>query len=544
MKVKTKKIISFLMCLCLILSTLAVSAVSVGAETSGDYTYTVSNGKATITKCDTSISGDITIPSELGGSPVTSIGSMAFYYCTSLKSVTIGNSVTSIGGMAFYSCSSYLTIYGYKNSEAEKYAKNNNINFVALSHTHSYTAEITKQPTCTEKGVKKYTCLCGESYTEEVPAIGHTEVVDKAVSPTCTEKGLTEGKHCSVCDEVLVKQEVVPAKGHDYKEDIFKYQVATCTEPGYKVYVCSRCGDESKVADVPAQGHKVECVETKNATCTDDGFKIYKCSLCDYSVKEVIKAVGKHTDVVDKSVTPTCTEIGLTEGKHCSVCGEVLVAQEVVPALGHTEVNDKAVAPTCTKTGLTEGKHCSVCDEVLVKQEVVPVLGHTEVVDKAVSPTCTKTGLIEGKHCSVCGEILVKQKSIPTKVHSYKWVVTKKASYVSNGLKSYKCSVCGKVLKTATIAKLKLKTPSFSVSAGKKLFKIKYTKVTGATGFQVKYTIGKKTVTKTFNQAKSVTKTISGLKKGSYKVQIRAFVKQGSKTAYSDWTKAKTVKVK
>lgn len=120
-----------------------------------------------------------------------------------------------------------------------------------------------------------------------------------------------------------------------------------------------------------------------------------------------------HTEAVEKAVEPTCTETGLTEGKHCSVCSAVLVEQKVVPAKGHTEVVDKAVAPTCTKTGLTEGKHCSVCGEVLVEQKVVKANGHTEVVDKAVAPTCTKTGLTEGKHCSVCDAVLVEQEVVP-----------------------------------------------------------------------------------------------------------------------------------
>lgn len=46
-------------------------------------------------------------------------------------------------------------------------------------------------------------------------------------------------------------------------------------------------------------------------------------------------------------------------------------------AIPHTEVVDKAVEPTCTETGLTEGKHCSVCSAVLMEQEVVPALGFT-----------------------------------------------------------------------------------------------------------------------------------------------------------------------
>ena len=81
-----------------------------------------------------------------------------------------------------------------------------------------------------------------------------------------------------------------------------------------------------------------------------------------------------HSIVTDESVNPTCSLTGLTEGSHCSVCGEVIVPQEIIPALGHTIVIDPAVNPTFTETGLTEGSHCSVCGEVIVPQEIVPVL--------------------------------------------------------------------------------------------------------------------------------------------------------------------------
>ena len=68
-------------------------------------TYEIEDGKVTITGCDTSLSGDIVLPSKIEGKPVTSIGGKAFYKCSSLTGVTIPNSVTIIGSPAFNGCS-------------------------------------------------------------------------------------------------------------------------------------------------------------------------------------------------------------------------------------------------------------------------------------------------------------------------------------------------------------------------------------------------------------------------------------------------------
>ena len=149
-----------------------------------------------------------------------------------------------------------------------------------------------------------------------------------------------------------------------------------------------------------------------------------------------------HTIVIDAAIPPTCAETGLTEGKHCSVCGEVIKSQEYIKPFGHTEIIDKAVAPTCTEAGLAEGKHCSVCGDILVAQEIVKAPGHSEIIDEAVAATCTASGKTEGKHCDVCGEILVAQEIIPANGHASEVAAITPPTATQNGSTTYTCSVC------------------------------------------------------------------------------------------------------
>lgn len=115
MKTKVKKFLAAVLVAIVLLSSAPLSGVAdfdwgslfatkAAAEgsTEGYYTYSVSDGNAIITKFDSSVYGDIKIPSTLGGYPVTGIGERAFYECDGLKSVTIPDSITDIGTHAFY----------------------------------------------------------------------------------------------------------------------------------------------------------------------------------------------------------------------------------------------------------------------------------------------------------------------------------------------------------------------------------------------------------------------------------------------------------
>jgi len=105
-----KRVIKVLLAIAVVVSLLVAVNLVANAATEGIYTYTVRNGEATITGCDTSVCGNIVIPSTLGGYSVTTIGSWAFDNCISLTSVTIPNSVTTIGSWAFYNCTSLTSV--------------------------------------------------------------------------------------------------------------------------------------------------------------------------------------------------------------------------------------------------------------------------------------------------------------------------------------------------------------------------------------------------------------------------------------------------
>ncbi len=305
---------------------------------------------------------------------------------------------------------------------------------------HNYQTVVVK-PTCTEKGYTTYTCsACGDTYVDNyVGELGHTEVVDKDVKPTCTTTGLTEGKHCSVCNEIIIEQEVIAVLGH--AEEVIKGKEATCLEDGLtdgiKCSVCDEILEEQEV--VPAIGHNYQTV-VANPTCTEKGYTAYTCSACGNTyVDNYVDATG-HTEVVDKAINPTCTTTGLTEGKHCSVCNEIIVEQEVISVLGHVEEVVKGYEATCLKDGLTDGIKCSVCDEILEEQEVIPAIGHNYQTVIA-NPTCTEKGYT-AYTCSACGDTYV-DNYVEALGHTYgEWIIDVVATCTTKGSKHKVCEVC------------------------------------------------------------------------------------------------------
>ena len=325
---------------------------------------------------------------------------------------------TEDGNTEYYTCSACGKIFKDESGTQETSVEAEKL----VATGHSLTKTDAKEPTCTEDGNNEYyTCsACGKVFkdadgktetsveAEKIAATGHAMTKTDAKAATCTEDGNNEYYSCSAC-------------GKAFKDADGKIETTVEAE---------------KIA---ATGHTMTKTDAKAATCTEDGNTAYwHCSVCKKYFSDengsteialddtVVKA--HHTMTKTDAKEPTCTAEGNNAYYTCSVCGKVFkdeagtqpttVEAETLEKKAHTPVVDAAVAATCAKTGLTEGSHCSVCNEVLVAQKVVDKIPHTVVVDAAVEPTYSSTGLTEGKHCSVCNEVIEKQTVIPAKSES------------------------------------------------------------------------------------------------------------------------------
>lgn len=187
----------------------------------------------------------LTVPTE-----VKSVQQNAFAGCTGMKSVTFLGSAPVIHEKAF--TKDVATVYYPQADPSWSSCVGNQYGGTLTweAHSHRYTASVVA-PTCTEQGYTIYQCTDCKSYylSQYVSETGHKPVADAAVEATCMKSGLTEGSHCSVCNEALIPQETVPVLPHHFTA-YTSNQDATYEADGTKTAVCEYgCGTKNTVAD-------------------------------------------------------------------------------------------------------------------------------------------------------------------------------------------------------------------------------------------------------------------------------------------------------
>ena len=323
---------------------------------------------------------------------VTSIGNHAFSYNYELTQVTGCQSVSHVGDFAFHHADPReINLPGIKTIGAGAFSACNNLQKLTLG------------PGLTRVGSKAFSAYYHslDLYISDLAAwcnIDFEYIPDGAMKRISSNPlWLTENFYCNgeLITDLVIPDGVTTIKNYAFAEYDYLTSVTvpeSVNTVGADVFFGAFFDFVHFLGDAPA---------FQSDSFTKSSFTAYYPADDDTWTEEVRQQYGgtvtwkpvcsgPHTEAIDEAVPPTCTQTGLSEGKHCAACGLILVPQQTVPVIPHTEESIPAVAPTCTETGLTTGVKCSVCGEILTPQETVPALPHT-----FVDGTCTVCGAPE-----------------------------------------------------------------------------------------------------------------------------------------------------
>ena len=419
---------------------------------------------------------------------------------------------------------------------------------------------ITEEPTCTTTGTQMRTCsVCKKVETQTIEALGHKEVIDKAVAATCTKTGLTEGIHCSVCDAVIKAQEVIPATGKHSFGEWKTTKPATCTATGTKTRTCSVCG-KVETATIAKTAHKYVNTVVK-PTYTAQGYTLHKCSVCGASYKDNYTAKLTIANMSGfKAKSKSYNSITLQWNKNTSATGYELqkwngkkwVALTKIAKNSTTTYTVKSLKASATykyriRAYKTIGKatQYSGYKELSVNTNPSNMSGF-----KAKSKSYNSITLQWNKNTSATGYELQKWDG-------KKWVaLTKitKNSTTTYTVKSLKASTTykyrirayktiGKATQYSGYKELSVNTNPSNMSGFKAKSKsynsitLQWNKNTSATGYELQKWNGKKWVALTkITKNSTTTYTVKSLKASStYKYRIRAYKTIGKATQYSGY---------
>lgn len=147
-------------------------------------------------------------------------------------------------------------------------------------HIHDLTHYQRVEPTCTKTGnIEYYYCSSCQKYfsdelaTNEIDAsniilqkTGHTKQILPAKEATCTETGLTVGEKCSVCNEILVQQTIIPKINHSESDWIID-SLPTTEQTGHKHKECTVCHlilEEQEINKLPIKDNSNENDNNEN----------------------------------------------------------------------------------------------------------------------------------------------------------------------------------------------------------------------------------------------------------------------------------------